>query len=380
VVAQHAPETPYTPSSPHADYDQIPDIQTAGDMHYWAVWGQTTPVGEYNNITPRFMSEYGFQSFPEMRTIGSFAEPEDEQLTSPVMMAHQKNNGGNERIKKYMDAEYPTPKDFPSFVYVSQVQQAEAVRTAAEHLRSSRPRTMGSLYWQLNDSWPGPSWSSIDYFGRWKALQFYAKKFYADIAVAPLLHDGVIDTTIISDLDRPLKTTLTISVMSFDGKVYSTSDQTYNLAAASATKVSQVTAASLLGSHSPADTLAQVVLTVDNKRVADRTIYFDHVRNLRLSAVNIETAWNSENGRAMLTLRSSSLARNVWIGFDGLDAQLSDNSFDLLPGIPVTVEVKGPATRATLEHSLKVTSLRDAFDETAFSASNGKNPAQEPAN
>jgi beta-mannosidase len=137
---------------------------------------------------------------------------------------------------------------------------------------------------------------------------------------------------------------------------------------------------SLLGSHSPADTLARFALTVDNKQVADRTIYFDHVRNLRLPAVNIETAWNSENGRTMLTLRSSNLARNVWIGFDDLDAQLSDNSFDLLPGIPVTVEVNGPATRAELEHSLKVTSLRDAFDGAAFSASNGKNPAQEPAN
>ena len=380
VVAQHAPETPYTPSSPHAGYDQIPDIQTAGDMHYWAVWGQTTPVAEYNNITPRFMSEYGFQSFPEMRTIASFAEPADEQLTSPVMMAHQKNNGGNERIKKYMDSEYPTPRDFASFVYVSQVQQAEAIRTAAEHLRSSRPRTMGSLYWQLNDCWPGPSWASIDYFGRWKVLQFYAKRFYADIAVAPYLHDGMIDTTIISDLDRPLKATLTVSVMGFDGNVYSKSDQTFSLPAASATKVSHVTLASLLGSHSAADTLARFVLTVDKKQVADRTIYFDHVRNLRLPVVNIETAWNSENGRTMLTLRSSNLARNVWIGFDDLDAQLSDNSFDLLPGIPVTVEVKGPATRARLEHSLKVTSLRDTFDGADFSASNGKNPAQEPAN
>jgi beta-mannosidase len=378
VVAQHTPETPYTPSSPHADYDQVPDIQTAGDMHYWAVWGQTTPVSEYNSITPRFMSEYGFQSFPEMRTIGSFAEPADEKLTSPVMMAHQKNNGGNERIKKYMDAEYPAPKNFPGFVYVSQVQQAEAIRTAAEHLRSSRPQTMGSLYWQLNDSWPGPSWSSIDYFGRWKALQFYAKKFYSDIAVAPYLHDGVIDTTIISDLDRPLKTTLTITLMSFDGKVYSASDQTYDLPAASATKVSHASLASLLGSHSPADTLARFVLTVDNKQVADRTIYFDHVRNLSLPAANIETAWHSENGRTMLTLRSSELARNVWIQFGDLDAQLSDNSFDLLPNIPVTVEITTPAARATLEHSLKVTSLRDAFDEAAFSDSKGNHPVQEP--
>jgi beta-mannosidase len=137
---------------------------------------------------------------------------------------------------------------------------------------------------------------------------------------------------------------------------------------------------SLLGSHSAADTLARFVLILNNKQVADRIIYFDHVRNLRLPAVNIETVWNSEDGRTMLTLRSSNLARNVWIGFDDLDVQLSDNSFDLLPGIPVTVEVKGPATRAELERSLKVTSLSDAFDAAAFSASGEKNLAQEPVN
>src|ERR1019366_10262663 len=191
----------------------------------------------------------------------------------------------------------------------------------------------------------------------WKALQFYAKKFYADLAVAPYLHDGVIDTTIISDLDHPVEAMVSVSVMGFDGQVYSTSDQTYSIPAASAKRVSHMTVASLLGAHPAADTLARFVLTADNKQVADRTIYFDHVRNLRLAAVNIETAWNSEDGRTMLTLRSSNLARNVWIGFRDLDVQLSDNSFDLLPGTPVTVEVKGPATRAELENSLKVTSL-----------------------
>jgi beta-mannosidase len=190
----------------------------------------------------------------------------------------------------------------------------------------------------------------------------------------------MIDTTIISDLNRPLKATLTISVISFDGKVYSKSEQTNILPAATATQVSHVTVTSLLGSHSAADTLARFVLILNNKQVADRIIYFDHVRNLRLPAVNIETVWNSEDGRTMLTLRSSNLARNVWIGFDDLDVQLSDNSFDLLPGIPVTVEVKGPATRAELERSLKVTSLSDAFDAAAFSASGEKNLAQEPVN
>ena len=368
VVATHSPEIPYTPSSPHAGYEHIPDIQTAGDMHYWAVWGQTIPIAEYNRITPRFMSEYGFQSFPEMRTITSFAAPADQQIDSPVMMAHQKNTGGNERIKKYMDAEYPAPKDFPGLVYLSQVQQAEAIRTAAEHLRSSRPRTMGSLYWQLNDCWPGPSWSSIDYFGRWKALQFYAKKFYADVAVAPYLHDNVIDTTIISDLDHPIQATLTITTMSFTGTIYSTSSQTYTIPAATAKQVSHLDVGALLGAHPAYQTLTRFVLTVDGKTIAERAIYFDHVRNLQLPAATIEPTWNAARGKTQLTLRSAALARNVWISFGDHDVKLSDNSFDLLPGIPVTVDIDTSVPLADLQHTLHIMSLRDAFQSTTSAA------------
>jgi beta-mannosidase len=361
VISTHNPEVPYTPSSPHSEYDEMPDIQTAGDMHYWSVWGQTTPVDEYNNITPRFMSEFGFQSFPEMRTIRSFAEPGDLALNSPVMLEHQKNNGGNDRIKKYMDAEYLAPKDFSSFVYLSQVQQAEAIRVAADHLRSSRPRNMGLMFWQLNDCWPVASWASIDYFGRWKALQFYAKKFYADTSVAPYLHDGVIDTSLISDLDHPVQAKLTVTLMSFEGTVYSSSEQSYTLPAASAQQVSHLVVTDLLGSHSAADTLARFLLTVNGKPVADRAIYLDHVRNLRLPVVNIQHMWSAAGGKTLLTLRSTTLARNVWISFGDRDARLSDNSFDLLPNVPVTLEVDSNFSQAVLERSLEFMSLRDAF-------------------
>ncbi len=372
VVATHAPEIPYTPSSPHADYEQIPDIQTAGDMHYWAVWGQTVPYDEYNRITPRFMSEYGFQSFPEMRTIHSFAEPRDLALTSTVMMSHQKNDGGNGRIKKYMDAEYPAPKDFASFVYLSQVQQAEAIRTAAEHLRSSRPRTMGSMYWQLNDCWPGPSWSSIDSFGRWKALQFYAKKFYADLAVAPLLHDGFIDTTLINDLGHATEAKLTVTLMGFDGTVHSRSEQTYTIPAASAKQVSHLVVADLLGTHSPSSTLAIFTLGVDGKTIASRTVYFDHVRNLNLPLPEIHHSWTSSGGKTLLILTSDKLARNVWISFGDHDTKLSDNSFDLIPGLPMALDVGSDIPQTVLEREFRIMTLREAFaDSNASTANHG---------
>src|SRR5882757_7237268 len=167
AVTQYADPVPYMPSSPSANFEEPPDNQHNGDMHYWQVWHAQAPASDYTLQFPRFMSEFGFQSFPEMRTIRAFAKPEDFDIHSTVMQAHQKNKGGNERILTYMLREFREPKDFASFVYLSQVQQAEIIKIGAEHLRRQRPRTMGFLYWQLNECWPVASWASIDYSGRW---------------------------------------------------------------------------------------------------------------------------------------------------------------------------------------------------------------------
>ncbi len=166
------------------------------------------------------MSEYGFQSFPEMRTIRTFAsKPDDFDIHSTVMQAHQKNKGENERILTYMLREYREPKDFASFVYLSQVQQAEIIKIGAEHLRRQRPRTMGSLYWQLNDCWPVASWASIDYYGRWKALHYYARRFYDDVLVSPYLDDDKVDIYIVSDKLQPFGGTIHTRLLDFSGKV-----------------------------------------------------------------------------------------------------------------------------------------------------------------
>ena len=213
-----ATPTPYWPSSPSADFEAPANSQDNGDMHYWGVWHALEPIENYNLQDPRFMSEFGFQSFPEMRTILSFAAPDELAIDSPVMLSHQKNHGGNERILTYMLREYPEPRDFASFVYLSQVQQAEAIKVGAEHLRRDRPRTMGALFWQLNDCWPVASWSSIDYFGRWKALQYYARRFYGDLLISPYAHDGAIDVYIVSDKLQTTQGEVRMRLLDFDGK------------------------------------------------------------------------------------------------------------------------------------------------------------------
>ncbi|MGA3264935.1 MAG: glycoside hydrolase family 2 protein, partial [Terracidiphilus sp.] len=167
VVARLDAETPYWPSSPSADYEAISPVYHSGDDHIWDVWHGRVPFSTYESHHARFVTEYGFQSFPEMRTIEAFTQPEDRaNIFTPVMLAHQKNDEGNAIIHDYLLRDYPEPRDFASFLYLSQVLQAEGIKIGAEHFRRSRPETMGSIYWQLNDCWPVASWSSIDYYGR----------------------------------------------------------------------------------------------------------------------------------------------------------------------------------------------------------------------
>ncbi|HEY6253711.1 MAG TPA: glycoside hydrolase family 2 TIM barrel-domain containing protein [Candidatus Angelobacter sp.] len=217
AVHQYADPVPYWPSSPSADFEGAPDTFRNGDMHYWGVWHAQAPKEDYLKQFPRFMTEFGFQSFPEMRTIRSFAKAEDLDIRSVVMQSHQRNKGGNERILTYMLREYSEPRDFASFVYLSQVQQAEIIKIGAEHLRRQRPRIMGSLYWQLNDCWPVASWSSIDYYGRWKALQYYARRFYDDVLISPYVHDNKVDVFVVSDKLQPISGVIHSRMLDFSG-------------------------------------------------------------------------------------------------------------------------------------------------------------------
>ncbi len=356
TVARYSPDTPYMPSSPSNNYDEQADSDTNGDRHYWSVWHQLTPISEYNNQHPRFMSEFGFQSFPDMETIRSFTVPGDLAIDSAVMKEHQKNNGGNDRIHTYMLREYNEPKDFASFVYLSQVQQAEAIKVGAENFRRSRPRTMGSLYWQLNDCWPVASWSSIDYYGRWKALHYYARRFYSPVLVSPYIHDGTVDTYVVSDLQKGQPATLHVSVMNFDGKVLSEKDTPITLAPLSSHLVSSVPVAALLNGADPHTVFAQYEIRAGGQTLSSNQLYFDVTKSLALPVPKIEASWSGDK----LTLSSATLARDVFVSFPGANVSLSDNYITLLPGRPQTVTVSGIAPDAA-KGAMRITSLTEAW-------------------
>ena len=283
TVAKYGDPAAYWPSSPSADFEDIPDNQHNGDMHYWAVWHQQAPASDYTKQFPRFMTEYGFQSFPEMRTIRAYAhEPEDFDIRSVVMQAHQKNKGGNERILTYMLREYHEPKDFASFVYLSQVQQAEIIKIGAEHLRRQRPRNMGGLYWQLNDCWPVASWASIDYYGRWKALQYYARRFYDDVLISPFLHDDKVDVYIVNDKLQALNGTIHARLLDFDGKVLFEQNQDVAIPAQSSAIYLTLNRADLAAKGDLNKSFLVVDLQSGGSKISQNSVFFNVTHDLAL--------------------------------------------------------------------------------------------------
>ena len=364
VVASYEPNTPYWPSTPGTDYDGPANVTHDGDYHYWNVWsGDALPAIAYLDVTPRFMSEYGLQSMPVMQTIDAFTEPSDRSIDSKVMRAHQKfdKGNGNQRLLKYVEREFGKPKNLASFAYLSQVMQAEGIQLAAEHLRVSRPRSMGSLYWQLDDTWPGITWSSIDYYGRWKALQFHARHFYAPLLIAALRNHGVTSVSLVSDRTTPIVAQWRLRVLDFSGKVIGQKRAAVTLAPLSSTRVGTFSDAQLLHGANPRTTLAVFELFVDGKRVSRNLVFFDAAKNLALPVPRIRTRLARMNDGYTLTLESDKLAREEWVSFGDIDAEISDNAFDILPGQHVTLTIHSNTRLDALRKALKVQDVADAM-------------------
>lgn len=359
VVAEEAGGIPYWSSSPSNDLDDIANQPHSGDMHYWSVWIENKPVEEYLNVTPRFMSEFGLQGWPVMRTIRAFAGSGALSIDDPVIVAHQKflAGKGNARILDYIRMQYREPRDFAGFVYLSQVMQAEGMELASLHHRASRPTTMGSLYWQLNDVWPGASWSGIDYFGRWKPLQFHARRFFAPLAVAALRKDGQTRVTLVSDRTEPVSGELRTRVMDFDGKLHRDERRSLTLAPLAATEVASHADAELLRGADPRRTVAVFELLVDGQPVSRRLVYFDAAKALDFADPQLDAQLHPDAGGYRLDLQARRLTRALWIDFGDLDAELSDNALSLLPGERVSLRITSPASLDALRDALSLRSL-----------------------
>jgi beta-mannosidase len=364
VVARLEPEVPYWPSSPSADYEALNDHYQTGDAHIWDVWHGRVPFSTYETHHARFVTEYGFQSFPEMKTIEAFTEPADRtSIFTPVMLAHQKNNEGNSIIHDYLLKDYPEPKDFPSFLYVSQVLQAEGIKIGAEHFRRSRPETMGSIFWQLNDCWPVASWSSIDYFGRWKALQYYARRFYAPILVSPHVENGSVKVYIVSDKTSPQLAMLRVRLLDFDGKVLLEESRSITVDPLASTiqldwPLKKLTDA---GAADTSRVFVVAALAVNSTTVSRNLVYLAPIKEVHLIPAPLKSEVQQKSGRYVIRVTSPVLARSVHLSFGGIDVKVSDNYFDILPGESVEITAETKASLDELKSQLKAISLTDAF-------------------
>lgn len=364
VVAEEGLGVPYWSSSPSNDLDTKANDSRRGDKHYWDVWGgPALPPTAYLKETPRFMSEYGLQAWPQQSTIDAFAKGDEQQVDDPVIRAHQKfmAGEGNTRLLHYIEMEYGTPRSFADFLYLGQAMQAEGIALAALHHRASRPYTMGSLYWQLNDVWPGASWSSVDYYGNWKALHYHARRFFAEVAVAALRDEGDTRLSLLNDGLAPLPAQWQLRVLDFDGRVLQQRQQAATLAPQSATEVARFSDAELLRGADPKRTVAVFELRRDGQLLAQRLVYFSAAKDQALAAGQLHSELRAQGDHYVLLLRSAGLVRGIWIGFKGNPASVQDNAFDLLPGQSRELVVRSAADLATLRKALRVQTLGDTL-------------------
>jgi beta-mannosidase len=333
-----------------------------GDLHYWQVWHASLPFSEYKKQFPRFMSEYGFQSFPQIETVNTYTVPADHDIKSPVMMAHQRHPRGNQLIREYMLREYPEPKDFESFLYVSQVLQAEGIKIGAEHLRRIMPHNMGSLYWQINDCWPVASWSSIDYTGRWKALQYYARRFYSEILVSPQEENGNINVFVVSDQVQPAAAQLNLSLLDFDGNKLWGQQQDIEVAPLKSKSYLTIPIDKLMAAQDPKRVLLFTEVVVGGKRVSSNEHFFKPYKELAVPRPQIKTDIMPVRGGFKVTVSADKFARAVYLSAPGFVGSFSDNYFDLIPGEKMEVEFRRPGiTLNDFRKQLKVRTMADAF-------------------
>lgn len=340
LVAEYDPARFYLSSSPISFWENNAD-DNKGDNHFWGVWHGEQPFSEFRNRVPRFMSEYGFQSFPLFESVKRYSIPDDWHIDSEVMKLHQKHPRGNQLITQYMLEEYRQPKDFESFLYMSQIVQSQGMKIGFEAHRLAMPFCMGTLYWQFNDCWPVASWSSIDYYGNWKALHYQAKRSFEPIAVFIEENDEIVTVSVVSDLLTRQKVNLNLTLMSFDGETLWHDQQVTDVKSNACTEVYAISNSKLLGGKKE----NQVVFVAAIKQfdsdtpLSESLHYFCKTKDLHLASPNIQTRAIRQEGKLTVVLQSDTLVRQLCIDIDDRVDNFSDNFFDLLPGLIKTVSV-----------------------------------------
>ena len=333
VRVNHFDNMPYWHSSPSPGYKLgVSDPFRWGDHHWWHVWHHEQPIEKYNTNVGRFMSEYGMQGFPEMASMKRYTPEKDFWINSPTMEAHQGSRNGNTVVMKYVANNFRVPEDFEHKLYISQIMQAEAMCTAMEAHRRNMPWCQGSLIWQINDDWPCTTWSGIDFYGYWKAMHYQMRKSCENVMITPYQNDGTLELFVVSDLYKPLKGTLELTLMDFSGKKLKSLKIPVALGEWCSKKVADYKVPDMLGGQSSKDAVLVCELKVGNE-VYKALHYFEKVKDLDLPKPNVKLeAFAGWDGKTKIKASTDVLAKNVMVMCNGEAGIFSDNFFDLLPG------------------------------------------------
>lgn len=355
------PDHPYWPSSASANTPFTgANNQVQGDCHYWDVWHGRKPFTAYRTQFPRFMSEFGFQALPPLKTIATYADPADWNMTSYIMEHHQRSGSGNGLMIAQMTDTFRMPKDFASLVYLSLLLQAEGIRYGVEHWRRNRNRVSGTLIWQLNDCWPVASWASLDYFGRWKALHYAAKRFYAPLLLSVAEDGQTMKVHVTSDRVEPVDVLVCWRLETLAGQVLQKGERSVRALALADTWVgtydfsTQVTAENRRGLVFVAE-----MWQAGERRVATVTPFVAN-KHLELREPGLEVKTRVAGQTLQVEVTARTLARFVELSIDGTDTVFSDNYFDAPAGIAVTVTCPLPEGW-TAERQVAARSLYDSF-------------------
>jgi beta-mannosidase len=365
IVKKYDPGHFYWPSSPSSGgkFDK-PNDENRGDVHYWDVWHGMKPINDYRNHYFRFTSEFGFQSFPGIKTIESFTLPEDRNIFSYVMEKHQKNGSANGKILAYLSDTYKYPGNFESLLYTTQLLQAEAIKYGVEHWRRNRGRCMGSLYWQLNDCWPVASWASIDYYGRWKALHYYAKRFYSPVLLSGVEKGTKVNIYITNDTTEYISGVVEWKLRDNGSNVIYEDKKDVTVGSLKAKKSITLDLKKMISKDNIRNVYLEFFFNIKGKCVSSGTLLFVKPKYFNFFNPEIKTSVNEVRDQFIITLNSCAYAKSVKLELIKADCKFSDNYFDLSAGYKKEIIIDKSSLSCELNineisDQLKVFSLYD---------------------
>ena len=361
AVKANAPEAFYVASSPAASLTESRDSKR-GDVHMWNVWVWDQPIEVYDSLAGRFISEYGFQSFPDYSTVLKFTpDSVDLSLDSNVMRWHQKAGPKSfERMQRYLDENYPAHKDFKSLVYQSQLLQADAVKRGIESHRRQKPYNMGSLYWQLNDCCPVVSWSSIDYFGNWKPLHYYAKKAFRDILISPVSQGDSVAMVLVSDRPSKVQGTWKWATFTTSGTPIAKASGKITVQPDGVSKL-YIPKAGMLQGYPENEVIASFTFDSGDDEYGN-VFLFVKPKDLDLKKPDIKLEITADNG-FNVKVSSSNYVKGFHLMVPGEDVSFHDNYFDLVPGVNYEIGVSYDGTLQDLKDKLVWESLFESIKE-----------------